>query len=527
MNIKKPQIQSKETEAPIMVAVYLLVLVWLLGRLTWLYFLTFMSSGFSPDTAWLLQTGNHILAQGALPTHDMFSWTATDRPLVAYQWLFEVLLAAQQKLAGTDFLVQMYAVSGIVLYVPITIALNARYRIPVFFALPVAVASAAIATYNLQIRPMFATCAFLLLQYGLVERLRLGRIGLRVLIPVTVFYYMLWANMHLLVLFGLVSLGLFALADALQKHGDAQFDPPDPILEGQPIVWRDYAWLMGASFVGSLLNPYGYRIYTYLFETLGSVSGVAQFGELSSPNFHDGQMQIFADLLLLFILLMARARSVFAVHEVLHVLAFSLATLYSGRFVVWAALFFAIILPRALWRLTLAIGLIRYRAIHKTVLITEPHRAKIVGGYILVCLGIALLSPRFLASPIPEACAKFEPAIKAYRSLRQDTDRLLNDDIMGSCIIMYPPAPKVFIDTRFDFYGGAHTGKLAKAMLLEENWKSAIAEWNINTFILRKGLPLTELLAVLPECETLYEDGVARIFRLRAGNAGIVFKKSP
>ncbi len=526
MSMKESRLGGMDRECSIVVAIYIIGSAWIIARLTWLYFLAFMSFGFTPDLPWLLKTGHYILAQGGLPAHDIFSWTAPDRPLIAYQWLFEVLLASLEKLVGLDAVIQISAFVGVVLYVIAPLALNARYRPPLFFALPLCVAAALLATYNLQVRPMLVTCAFLLLQFGLIERLRLGRIRLKVLIPATVFYYMLWGNMHMLVLFGLGSLGLFAWADAMQRAGAALFDPPEPDLEGQPIAWRVYAMLMGASVIGSLLNPYGYGIYSHLFETVRD-AGAAHISELNTPDFHTVRMQFFTGLLLLFILLMARARTIFAVHEVLHVLAFSLASLYSGRFVVWAALFFALILPRALQRLTVGFDRDRYRAIRGTLLITEPQRAKIITVYLAISVLFTLIAPRFLESPMM-ACSSYAPVIKAYQALKQDTDRLFNDDAMGSCMILYQPVPKVFIDTRFDFYSGEHSAKWAKAIWLGENWKEVLGEWDINTFVLRKGLPLTELLSVMPEYESLYEDGVARIYRLRAGSLGNGFnKKSP
>jgi hypothetical protein len=521
MNGTTSPLQGKPAESSLMVTIYLLMGVIIVAQLTWLSLKAFILFGFSPDFAWLLQTGNYLLEHGELPSHDLFSWTAPQRPLMSYQWLFEALLAVQHRLLGIDRLIQFYAVICLAMYVVGPWLLNTRYRINVLAALYLGAASALMSSYNLQVRPMLATCAFLLIQFGLVERYRLGRIRLAVLLPITGFYYMVWGNMHVFVLVGLASLVLFAIADLMQQARLAQFNPPEPSIEGRPIGLKDYAWLLTASFSGSLINPYGYKIYSHILNFLAVAGESVKFDELGSPDFQTLQMQIFAGLLLLFILLMTKVRRVFSPHETLHLLAFSFASLYSTRFVVWAALFFAIILPRALWRLSDSMDLGRYQAIQTALLVMDRHRLTIVSAYLCLSVVAALIVPRFMTTRITESCAKYEPAITAYGSLKKDSDRLLNDDVMGSCLIMYPSAPKVFIDTRFDFYASEHTAKLAKALFLKKNWKDIITDWKIDTFILRADLPLTELLSNLPDYDVLYGDEAVKIIRLKqTGGSG-------
>lgn len=507
---------ARKKEYTLLVSGYIAAITLLLGELMRIYITGAMRFGFTPDLPWLLQTGHYILAHGEIPARDIFSWTAADRPLVAYQWFFEVLLAWIQRHGGIDFLIELFAFLGILLYVLVPLALNARYRIPLFIALPIGAAAAAVATYNLQVRPMFATCAFLLLQYALLEQRRLGRISMKALIPATIFSYALWANMHILVLFGLVSLGLMVLGDALQRSGLAEFEPPDPALEGQPIAWREYALLFGASILGSLINPYGYDIYLHLFDTMKDTVQTKVVGELLSPNFHNTQMEIFAGLMVLFIVLMTHMRRILAPHEVLHILAFGFATLFTARFVVWAALFFAIILPRALHRLSVD-SLNRYEAIQGAIHIIEHHRGRIITAFMAISLLFTLAVPGIIESPSTEACAKYGPTMEAYQRLKRDTDRLFNDDVIGSCMHLDYPEQKVFIDTRFDFHGDTLTREVTEALQLSQDWKAVFDKWNIDTFVLRKGLPLTELLSELPGYMLLYEDGAAMILRIRTG----------
>ncbi len=46
-----------------------------------------------PDMLWHIVVGNWILANHAIPTVDIYSFTAAGRPWVAHEWLSEVILA--------------------------------------------------------------------------------------------------------------------------------------------------------------------------------------------------------------------------------------------------------------------------------------------------------------------------------------------------------------------------------------------------------------------------------------------------
>src|SRR5579859_459850 len=53
-----------------------------------------------PDILWHVVTGNWILAHGAVPHADPFSYTMPGAPWVAHEWLAEVLLGAAYDAMG-------------------------------------------------------------------------------------------------------------------------------------------------------------------------------------------------------------------------------------------------------------------------------------------------------------------------------------------------------------------------------------------------------------------------------------------
>jgi hypothetical protein len=52
------------------------------------------------DTGWLIASGQYILTNGHLPKLDIFTWTASDRPFICYQWLFEIFVALLFRAGG-------------------------------------------------------------------------------------------------------------------------------------------------------------------------------------------------------------------------------------------------------------------------------------------------------------------------------------------------------------------------------------------------------------------------------------------
>src|SRR5579871_5581482 len=63
------------------------------------FVLGFAAAAFAPqifndgDTWWHLAAGNWMLAHGAVPTRDVFTYTFAGQPWTAHEWLAEVLMA--------------------------------------------------------------------------------------------------------------------------------------------------------------------------------------------------------------------------------------------------------------------------------------------------------------------------------------------------------------------------------------------------------------------------------------------------
>jgi hypothetical protein len=476
------------------------------------FMLKMWDAALTRDVPWLLRTGQFILDNGRLPSGDLFSWTAPDRPLLLYQWLFMVLVAAIERVGGMEALLVVHVglAGAIYLLGPLFVAVPRR--VPPAFTIVVGAFVLAIASVNFTLRPMIATAALLLLQYAIVQGLRRRRLTLRAAGSLIVVVYVAWANLHNGVVLGLGSLALFAIGDLVERCRFYRFDPEDPDVEGQPLPAGRYAVLAGAAIVASLVNPYGIGIYAHLveFSSQPYLSQVIQ--ELRSPDFHGAQFRLFLLLIAALGLLMMRARRALAAADLLHLAAFTVATLICARFVVWAVLLYGLILPRALHHVWTARP--NLRADIQAALCaaaTTVRRAAAVavfGAVAGLAVWLAATSTR-----VGDRCAGIAPTLAAYGTRVSAGEHTFMSPEAGSCAIAQASGFRVFIDTRFDFYGDAIAADAFGALRLQTGWKETLGRWRVDRLIVERRWPLAQALAIDPDFQILYEDAVAIIAR--------------
>jgi hypothetical protein len=466
----------------------------------------------TPDFPWLLRTGQFILDNGRLPAGDLFSWTAADKPAVFYQWLFMALVAALERAVGVHglFILHVGLAAAIYLLGPLYAAVPRR--VPPTITITVGAFVLAIATVNFSLRPMVASSAMLLAQYALVQALRRDRLSLRWALGLVTAIYVCWANLHNGFVLGVGSLALFAIGDLVERVGFYRFEPGDRDAEGRPLAIRRYLALAAAAICASMVNPYGIGLYTHLIEFSSQPYLNAVIQELRSPDFHIVQFRWFLLLMAALAALMMRARRAFAAADLLHLAAFTLATLACARFVVWAVLFYGLILPRALHQVSAA--WLAMRADLRAMLCDTAAAVRRAAG--LAAGGaVAGLAAWLAVSPVPlgDPCAAIAPALAAYDTRVPAGERTFLSPEAGSCAIARAPSFKVFIDTRFDFYGQAVTADDVDTLRLLPHWKDTLRRWQVDRLIVEKHWPLAQALAVDPDFQILYEDAAAVIAR--------------
>ncbi|MBK5295441.1 MAG: hypothetical protein JJE04_27660 [Acidobacteriia bacterium] len=241
------------------------------------------------DTGWHIRTGETILATGVLPRSDPYSWTQAGKAWVAWEWGADVLMGAVHREHG---------VTGVALLYLMAIAactwlwFRLHWIAGGDFLIACAMASPMLSTVNIHwlARPHVFGWVFLLAWISVAERSPRRFLWWHALAAAA--GSALWANMHASFFLLPLTCLLYA-AGHLLRRAVWKADPS----HGSPEKW--FAGIALFAGVGSLLNPYGWRLHFHVWEYLRGVELLARIGEFQSFNFHsEGAFQILLCLAL-------------------------------------------------------------------------------------------------------------------------------------------------------------------------------------------------------------------------------------
>jgi hypothetical protein len=447
-----------------------------------------------PDIWWHLRTGQWILQHG-FPHTDPFTTYGASKPWVAYSWLFELLVLKLYQWMGLAGLVAYTA--GIV--AAITVVLHGMIRrLCPDFMLSVLLTLAACQSMEHLWTPrswQFSVLFFVLEVDLLMQAHRHGKKKALWLLPPL---FVLWANLHIVFLYGLAVLGI-PLAEAVLarwwKLGESR------IGAGQ----------MGAVFLAStaatLVNPYGWRVYVAAYG-LGSQQAILnQLNEMKAMPFRD--ISDFGVLLfaLAAVAVLARARRLHLFE--IGMLAFALLVSFRGQRDVWVV----VIAASAI----VADGIAGAGKARRAV---QPFA---VPAAVLVTAAVAPLL--FLAMHVNNSRLEVELEEKMPVEAANFVEKkglpgpLFNDFNWGGYLIWNPRLP-VSMDGRTNLWS-------ERTMFTSRATWEGLPGWNCNPDLRRSRVvigpddePLTQLLRMSSAFELVYQDQVASVFVARPGAAG-------
>ena len=462
-----------------------------------------------PDMWWHLRTGEYILENGIPDSDPGFSFTAGDRVWVTHEWLTEVCMAGLYRLWGFWALsVAFAAIAPLAFGLLFAISPGRPYvaglvvLLGVLASFPIAMA-----------RPQIFNLLFGALIIFIVECVRNKRMNARWLwlFPGL---FALWVNMHGGYLLGLVIIGVYVIGDGAEYHFKGQ--------SHERLKWTEVRLLavVGAcGLIAALVNPNGYRLWTYAFETLGSSTMMDAIAEWLSPDFHKLEFMPFVFMMLGGWMTLAMSRREVLWTDLLFMLGTSYAALQSRRHIA----VFAIVAVPIISRHLLAIfkGTTWYPVLSGQQFEGTSVSLKRLNWiiFILFVLGAGMYVPKQLQKTddlIQENYPVEAVEILKINDRNLDDMKIFNDYGWGGFLI-WKGIP-VFIDGRADLYGDEFLSRYLETSGAKENWQEVLETHQITHILSRAKSNLSVLVNESKDWRLLHEDDVARVF-VREGRA--------
>jgi hypothetical protein len=457
------------------------------------------------DFWWQLKTGEIIVRSGAIPHHDVFSWTAAGQPWTVHEWLTEVLFYLIYEHLPRWMLLGYKCGLGVVACG--LVFARARLRTG---SLPLGIGAALLAAWVMRnfadLRPQMLSFVLLAGLMLALDQYHAGR--LRRLPWALPAVFALWANLHGGVLVGLIVLALWLTGQAVGRL----------LFKDSAVGLGPLAVGLAASCVAIGLNPNGFAVYLYPFQVLGHPEVMGYISEWWSPNFQRQSMRGFEVALLGTLGALALARRAPAerrLGDLLAALALAHAALTAQRNTVAFAIVAAPLAAAAaagIWN--------ELRASLPALAVARHPGARFAGAVSLVAALGALITAHVPSRPaskwVDDAVVMSAFPQDAVELLREGMwpGRIYNDYVWGGYLIweLHPRRP-VFIDGRAEVY--YPTKAFDDEMLIHRvapGWKDALDRRRVDVVLTASKDDLARALAAAPEWKLAFTGGVEVVY---------------
>ena len=201
-----------------------------------------------PDLWGHVRFGLDILAAGTIPREDPYSFTS-DRPWINHEWLSEVTMAGAYRAGGAAGLIGLkWLITGVTLALLWRTIRLAGVRRP---AAAVLLLLAALGAFGLimTVRPQLFSMLLFVLELSILNEAGRGRHRALLWTPML---FAVWANVHGGWMVGLGVLGLWSAGMLLSRA----------------LPWPWAAGITVLSALGTLITPYGFELWRFLWETV-------------------------------------------------------------------------------------------------------------------------------------------------------------------------------------------------------------------------------------------------------------------
>ncbi len=448
-----------------------------------------------------LRTGLWMLQGHSIPHSGLFSQYSS-LPWMDASWGYDLLLGAAYKLLGLRAipLLMMFFRAALAL-VTFVLARSGKAN---FWT---AACLCAVAQYVIPVSQSLPYGVSILLfgvELALLERSRrTGSFRTLFWLPPL---FVLWANLHVLFVSGLVLLVFYLfsiwLEGVLRRAGADWLSP-----EVRPLSVRPVAAILSCSFLATLMNPYTFHLYPLAHKALYSDMTFKYFAEMWAMSFRRPQDYLLMLLVMAAFLAVGRRRSV-KVFELLMLVGVMLVSFRIQRESWMAVLASVAVLGDSFG--------FRKKEFQSTGETSQRWESWTVAG-----LAAAILTIAAFRLPPPDALmsrVSRNLPVKAVDFIRDNhlPRPMFNEYSWGSFLMWYLPEYPVAIDSRVELYGDEITERyfkvIAGGVRLDANPSLAAAQ----TLLLQRQSGVVKALTTIPaltsQYRLAYSDDVAAVF---------------
>ncbi len=459
-----------------------------------------LSALFSTDVWWHLRTGLWMLQYHAIPHTGLFS-QYSDLPWIASSWGYEVLLAAAYKLFGLRA-VPILLMGLKVALAAVTFLLARVGRANVW----IAVALSAIAQYvipNLQAVPAVFSIVFFGFELAmLAQSRRTGEWRSLFWLPLL---FVVWANLHIQFVLGLLLFGVFLIALCLEhvlRVAGVTF-LSNRIL---PLPLAQVSAVAAISLLGTFVNPYTIHLFPDVVREVYSSASFQYGAEMHAMSFRRPQEFVLMLLVMAAFFALGRRRSL----EVFELMALVAGTVLAFRIQrdAWVAVLPAIAV--------LADGF-HSEPVESDVWNMISRRQKALAAaltaIVLIATALRLPDQTHLINKISETFP-----VKACDFIAQShlPQPLFNTYSWGGFLTWYLPEYPVAIDSRVDLYGDEALTSYFQVITGKERLDTNASLASARTILLEKQSGMADALVRIPALSSqyrkVYSDDLAAVF---------------
>jgi len=456
-----------------------------------------------PDFWWHLRTGQYLVETRSVPHTDVFSALFFGKEWIAHEWLSEVTIYGLYRLGGFAALIISFALLITAAFALVYRRCNVREN-HVYLAGGVVLLAAMATAPTWGVRPQMFSFLFAALFLMVLEKYQRERSNRSIwwLVPLMV----LWVNMHAGFAAGIVLIAISIVGMVLDS-----------------VVYREVSFaacrkrlaplltVLLACLAAPLLNPSGFRIYTYPFETLTSQAMMKFIEEWRTPDFHKLMFQPLALFILALLGGLALSHKRISFVQLLMLVGTTWAMLRSGRNVPFFVLVATPLIVARWWDWISSHRRNQRSAVERTTGIKVA-----LNILLLIVIPVVLVVVRVqrtVAAQTEVEAQHFPGAAVEYIRSHHLPQPLFNEYHWGGYVIwkLYPDY-RVFIDGRADVYGDAYFEEFMSTHAGEPHWRESLAKHNVRTALITPDCALASLLREDHAWQKVFEDEQAVIF---------------